>query len=715
MMNLKSAPRLVCSVVSSAFSRITRSGVALAFVLGGACLGLSSQAAESVRVLDGKRYHLRSADTPEWDFFEAKKPHGPRLEIRFSAEASAREATLFLYQDDVKQDWRVELNGKRLGSLFLMEAPLIHTLTIPPGGLRDGDNVLTLVPPKPNDDIMAGELQLDLRPTREALAQTTLEVRVTDAVSREPLPCRITIVNGQGALAALQAGADTSLAVRPGIVYTPDGKAQIRLPPGRYTAYATRGFEYGLAATNVSLAINETRRIDLQLTREVATPGFVSCDTHVHTFTHSRHGDAIIEERVVTLAGEGIELPIATDHEYLADYTEAAAKTGVSRYFTPVIGCETTTAKGHFNSFPIASGSRVPDPRVVDWPRLMQSIRSNPDVRVVVLNHPRNIHSNFQPFASTNFNAVTGENKRGFEFSFDAIEVANSSALQSDLRLGFYDWLALLNYGYRVTAVGSSDGHDVSRYIVGQGRSYVQCEDRDPARINVAGACESFLKGRVLVSLGLLTQLRVDGKFNVGDLAVGVGDQIRIEATVLGPSWVNADLVELFANGVKIREQGIEANRRKPGAGIESGGLKARVSWTIPRPKHDVHLVAIASGPGVSEPYWAIARPYQPSSPVWKPRVLGATNPIWIDADGDGKFTSARAYAQALVERHGPVPDKLLPALGGYDEAIAAQAASLMHRAGIQFLDAEVERELREASHATQRGIKAFLGTVSRD
>ena len=32
--------------------------------------------------------------------------------------------TLFVWQDDVKQDWRVELNGKRLGSLFLMEAPL---------------------------------------------------------------------------------------------------------------------------------------------------------------------------------------------------------------------------------------------------------------------------------------------------------------------------------------------------------------------------------------------------------------------------------------------------------------------------------------------------------------------------------------------------------------------------------------------------------------
>src|SRR2546430_3772363 len=48
---------------------------------------------------------------------------------------------------------------------------------------------------------------------------------------------------------------------------------------------------------------------------------------------------------------------------------------------------------------------------------------------------------------------------------------------------------------------------------------------------------------------------------------------------------------------------------------------------------YDAHLVAIASGPAVAGPYWPIAKPYQPSSRVWEPRVLGATNPIWVDGD----------------------------------------------------------------------------------
>ena len=67
-----------------------------------------------------------------------------------------------------------------------------------------------------------------------------------------------------------------------------------------------------------------------------------------------------------------------------------------------------------------------------------------------------------------------------------------------------------------------------------------------------------------------------------------------------------------------------------------------KVKWTIRRPAQDAFLVAIATGPGITAPHWAIPKPYQPTSKVWNPRVLGATNPIWLDADGDGKFTPLR-------------------------------------------------------------------------
>ena len=97
------------------------------------------------------------------------------------------------------------------------------------------------------------------------------------------------------------------------------------------------------------------------------TPGFVACDTHVHTLTHSGHGDATDVERAITLAGEGVELPIATDHNKQVDYHAAAVKAGVRKYFTPVVGNEVTTSVGHFNVFPLPAGGPVPDFKAKDW------------------------------------------------------------------------------------------------------------------------------------------------------------------------------------------------------------------------------------------------------------------------------------------------------------------------------------------------------------
>jgi len=536
---------------------------------------------------------------------------------------------------------------------------------------------------------------------------------VTDEDTRQPLPCRITVVDRNGSLFPFYVenslnsspqpstnNPQPSFAIRPGVIYAGSGTVRIGLPAGSFTLYASRGFEYNIRTQHFTLPPGRTYPLPMPIRREVSTKGMVACDTHVHTFTYSGHGDATVEERMLTLAGEGIELPIATDHNALIDYGEFARKTGMQDYFTPVIGDEVTTETGHFNIFPVQSGSRVPNHRIAEWPKLMQELRSTPGVRVVVLNHPRNVHSNFQPFADKNFNPITGENRRGFEFSFDAMEVANSSALQSDLMLTFRDWLALLNYGYRVTAVGSSDCHDVSRYIVGQGRSYVRCDDSKPGKVDVQQACQSFLQGRVLVSLGLLTQMTVEDRFEVGDLAIGLGELMRVTVTVLGPSWTQADWLELYANGVRIRDQQIDA----PVSPIE----KTRVTWLIPKPAYDVHLVAIASGPSVTAPYGSVPKPYQPTSRSWAPRVLGATNPIWIDGDGDGKYTAPRAYAKEIVRLAGADPGKLIAELAKYDEAVATQAASLCQAAGRDVRSAEFAEPLKTALRHVQRGFAAY-------
>lgn len=687
------------------------------------CCVVASLLAQPLRVLDPKLYYLGNSGDPEWQEFAGETPHDRRLEIKFTAHANTNENTLFIRQRDVKLDWGVELNGRKIARLFLSEQDLTQALPLPAGSLRDGENTLSILPPKERDDIEIGEIKLDSRPRSEALNDSALLLSIIDDETQQPLPGRITVVGTNGSLFPFylepaQSDANNqpptssnpqpttanhppAVAYRPGVVYTGTGTVRIGLPAGNYTLYGSRGFEYSVRTQHLALPPHRAYPLPLRIRREVPTPGMVACDTHVHTFTYSHHGDATVDERMVTLAGEGIELPVATDHDILTDYSEPARRMNVQDYFTPVIGDEVTTQAGHFNIFPVQPGSSAPDNRLADWPKLMQNLRATPGVRLIVLNHPRNIHGNFQPFAATNFNPVTGENRRGFEFSFDALEVVNSSALQTDLMLTFHDWFALLNYGYRVTAVGSSDCHDVSRYIVGQGRSYVLCNDSNPGKIDAEDACRSFLAGRVLVSLGLLTQMTVDEKFGVGDLATGLGELLRVSVRVLGPSWTSADRVELYANGLRIREQRIEA----PLGPVE----KTRIIWMVPKPAYDVHLVAIASGPAVTGPFWPIPKPYQPSSRVWQPRVLGATNPIRVDGDGDGKFTTAREYAKQIVQRAGADPKELTAELAKYDEAVAAQAASLCQAAGRDVRSIEFQRAIDGALHHVQRGWRAYL------
>jgi hypothetical protein len=217
--------------------------------------------------------------------------------------------------------------------------------------------------------------------------------------------------------------------------------------------------------------------------------------------------------------------------------------------------------------------------------------------------------------------------------------------MQSDIQLLFRDWFALLNRGHRLAAIGSSDSHDVNRFILGQGRTYVAAGDADPAGLDLDQVWRGYHEGRLLVSLGLLTRIQVDGRFGVGDLATGLDDTLKVEISVHGPSWVQADHLALYANGLLIREETLRDDHQP--------GEKAKVVWKLPRPSHDVHLVAIATGPGVKEAFWEIPRPYQPASKTFTSRVIGSSNPVWIDADGNGAFESAHAIAQRLLREAG--------------------------------------------------------------
>lgn len=662
--------------------------------------------------------------TAEWSIFEGRTPHDTELLLKFEAKPNDREHTLLIRHDDVKQDWTVTLNKKPVGTLFLMEADVVQTISIPPNALRDGENEIRIYSKAP-DSILIHSISIADDSKTNLCTAGPIRIEITDA-GNAPLPARITILDSHGSMAPFVLHGGTNFAARPGVIYTPDGAANFKVQPGTYTIFATRGPEYSMVQNQVTVT-DEPVHLRFILEREVNTTNWVASDTHIHTLTLSRHGDALLHERLITLAAEAIELPIATEHNLHSDFSIPAKSAGLDKFFTSVPGNEVTTKRGHFNVFPVALTSRPADHNIEHWPDLLRNIRQSGHVRVAILNHPTDVHAGFTPFAATNFNRLTGKNLRGdFDFSFDAVEVINSGAMRSDWMEPFQCWFALLNRGYRITGVAASDSHDVTRFIVGQGRTYIRGADTNVANLNIPQLCESLKHGRAIASLGLFPQLAINdapdaldapslttglikpNSSGPGDLHRGDSPFFEITATIDFPTWINPSgraVATLYENGSPKIRFPFEM-QKQPGKPL---AFKAR----FPKPKADAWYVLVAESPGLTNAYWSIARPYQPSSPEWNPTMIGATNPIYLDGNNDGLYTAPRRFAQHLYETYAS-PHDLIPALGQYDRAIALHTAEILHEARIDLTSAEFRPALNRSAPHVRQAFTDYLTTVSK-
>lgn len=666
----------------------------------------------SSQVLLDSVVHLRSGTEREWSDFP-EKAYGSIWKITFQSHSNSQEQCLILTQRNVKQNWLISINGSILQSLVADENALSIAVPIPAETLHDGPNILTIEPHKSaidkSDDIYVENIEIFSCSVKTYLSECPIVVRVLDKNVQKPTPCRITIVNQKGCLQQFFFEPHQDIAARTGVIYTAAGKAIFSLPRGQYKIFAGRGFEYSIDQCILDLPDKDLKEIEFSIEREVPTDGYVACDTHVHTLTHSGHGDATMLERMITLAGEGIELPIATDHNKQIQYEETAVQAGVRRFFTPVVGSEVTTPIGHFNVFPLNESEPPIDHQVSDWGKLFDALWSNPTRRVAILNHARDIHSSFRPFGPNRFNAVVGENLDRWPLRFNAMEVINSGATQTDPRRLIHDWIALLNRGLNITPVGSSDSHDVSRYIVGQGRTYIRTDDDKPQSIDIDKAISRFVKGEVHVSYGLMTEVKVESQFQSGQMATNLSNKtIDIDVEVLGPSWVQANEVQLLINGIHNQHVMIES---KAGENLPKG-VRWRGHWSIAKPAYDVNVVVVATGNGVSELYWSTARPYQPTSSEWEPITLGISGSIWIDGDGDGRKTSSREYAEKVFAESNGVLSDMLPRLDKFDSTVAAHAAYLLHVSGVDLLSLNANQALKKASQATREGFINFTAAL---
>ncbi|GAA4435648.1 hypothetical protein GCM10023091_12470 [Ravibacter arvi] len=677
--------------------RTVRLAAAALFIL------YSGEAAGQTVFAAQEKFHLRYGNREQWADIGRGLPVQPYLELVFSVPESSGDFSMFIRQYGVMHDWVVVLNDSLIGKLEVDEKEIVTAFSLAPGILSPGKNKLRIAAmvkapytDLPND-ILVSDIIIEKGRLPELLSESELELELTDRLSKLPMPGRFTIVDRNGGYVPLGISAGTGLALRPGFVYTADGKATVPLRAGTYTVYATRGFEYGVDSSTVTVEKGKTGKLHLRIAREVETSGLVSSDPHVHTYSYSRHGDATVAERVVTLAGEHLEMPVATDHNVYADLSQAIDQAGVGNRFTVVDGMELTTRVGHFNIFPVDRSRPVPDYGATDWTQVTATTAKIKGLQVMVFNHPRDIHAGFRPFDPKLHVAAAGWNRNGWEIAGNAMELINSGAHQSQMMRPVEDWFGLINSGRAIAGVGSSDSHTVSRYLVGQARTYVRGNDELPGNLDTKTLLRNFAKGRTMVAFGLLTEITVNRSGQAGD-TIRVGNrEVEVKVQVSGPSWVSADSVALYANGVLIREAAI-GNGKK-------AGLKSGQTWRLPALAHDVFLVAVAWGRGErKQPYWQIARPYQQSSPAWNPVVMGISGVVYA---ATGKtWTSAGAYARKLVSEYGAQPRILFHKARKFDQAVGIQIGRQLHKRGVA-LD-EIVRSAEEPDRPVMAGVRRF-------
>ncbi|MFZ9888969.1 MAG: carboxypeptidase regulatory-like domain-containing protein, partial [Myxococcota bacterium] len=140
--------------------------------------------------------------------------------------------------------------------------------------------------------------------------------------------------------------------------YTEEGVATLKARPGTYTVVVTRGPEYErVEIPDVEISPGSTRTLSASIRRVVDTEGYIAADFHLHSI-YSLDSFANLEDRVTSYAGEGLELVVATDHNYVVDYGPTIGKLGLERFVHSLVGLELTTIdRGHFNGFPLRRGN----------------------------------------------------------------------------------------------------------------------------------------------------------------------------------------------------------------------------------------------------------------------------------------------------------------------------------------------------------------------
>jgi len=474
------------------------------------------------------------------------------------------------------------------------------------------------------------ELHLSLELGAEAWV--TAQVNETVGEQARPAPARITLYRStdtgphpcSGTHFFPYGEGPVALVDRSGTVSMPLSAASGALP-GVYSLVTSRGPLYTARACTIRVPAGEKHEVTLDLKRVIDPGDYVAVDFRQYTDA-SPDCALTLQERVMTNECEGVDASVLC----VPYGASAPVPQGAGDSPAVIKALELRSSRlGSFSVLPLRGGREQawlalpPVHRTEREPEgFFRRVRMYFPDALIQVNCPLDERLGY--FKLTGLSPEGPKAKEShFCAHFDAMELLTGRDVGAARKLLPY-WFALLNQGRKVLATAGSGSRAVMWEEAGVARTYVHCPTqlRYPSARQLREAIARLRDSpNAFVTNGPFLDVSVNG-LPIGSQQAARG-AVEVHLRVLAAPWLDVSKAKIYKNGRLVSELDVPPFAERPLR------LDAKVNVEV---QADCWLVALVEG---EKGMWPVYCGRGTAAVV----PFAATNPFWLDADGDGVIT----------------------------------------------------------------------------
>ena len=403
-------------------------------------------------------------------------------------------------------------------------------------------------------------------------------VRLTVTVGRDPLPARV-VVFGRGDTPDPVFGPDHVAQGPRNVMVLPPRDTDVFLPPGKYRLVFSAGPEYEVEEKKIELDEGDEKGVRVRLSQSVEPEGWISLSGFNQT-TWSGRNLVSLEDRLLSLAGEGIRFAPITEAERLVDARSAIEAQGLGGWLRAPAGVVLPhLLGGELVAWPLAATETI-DP----WSGLVREPSQNAYETLSELVPP-----GWKPLVQWLVPGLAELVPRPGE-----LPPRHRDDEGIVLRSLSPDLFSLVTTALQGLALGNAAAGDGAGSVwdaIGAPRAWVHCGETDLAKLRTNDVIDAIRRGEVVLSNGPFIDARLERRPERRNEP----EHVRLTVEVYCPSWIEIDRVAVIPRGgpevpwVQAREEDKDS----------FSGKKGRVfkhEWTLDALPPD-GLLIVVTGP----------------------------------------------------------------------------------------------------------------------